>query len=209
MLNPADLVFDIGANLGDKTEWFASKGLAVVAVEPQPEILDQLISRFKGLLNVTICPFGVGRKRERLEMSISTHGHVLSTFADHWKKGRFSQVDWDRRAEVQIVTLDDLVSEYGMPKYCKVDVEGYEREVIGGLSQKIGIISYEFTNEYMEHAYECLDRLKLLGYCKFNISLGESEKFNFLQWLSSDDLIDEISLLRGQEDLWGDIYAYY
>jgi len=54
--------------------------------------------------------------------------------------------------------------------YC----EGYESEVLRGLSQKIGVISFEFTSEFTFKAIECLCLLRGLGYNSFNISVGET-----------------------------------
>ena len=47
---------------------------------------------------------------------------------------RFGRVRWDRTVEVEVVTLDDLVMACGVPSFCKVGVEGFEAEVLSGLS---------------------------------------------------------------------------
>lgn len=206
-LLPGDVVFDIGANTGNKAEPLVQHGLMVICVEPQPMMVQKLNARFQATENVVIKAVGIGSKRGKLSMSISSTEPTLSTFAQHWQEGRFSQSVWDASTEVEVIMLDDLVKEFGAPRYCKIDVEGYEREVIEGLSTRIGVISYEFTNEYMNHALEVLRKLIKLGYTKFNLSLGESEEFQFKQWIPYYELSAILHSARDQAGLWGDIYA--
>ncbi|ABK43218.1 methyltransferase FkbM family [Magnetococcus marinus MC-1] len=206
-LFPGDIVFDIGAHIGDKAAWFAQRGLEVVCVEPQPEMVKQLTERFQNTPNVSIKGVGLGSKRGLLQMSIASKTPTLSTFAPHWKAGRFVNCEWDSSTNVEIILLDDLVNEFGVPRYCKIDVEGYEREVIKGLSQRIGIISYEFTNEYMDHALDVLQSLIKIGYTKFNLSLGEQDHFYFPRWLTYYELASTLHASRQNVNLWGDVYA--
>src|SRR5262249_60695009 len=54
---------------------------------------------------------------------------------------------WDETAaiEVNVVTLDSLIDEFGVPDYIKIDVEGFDLEVLRGLSQPIALLSVEFN----------------------------------------------------------------
>jgi hypothetical protein len=58
-----------------------------------------------------------------------------------------------------MTTLDELISAHGSPAFCKIDVEGYEAEVLAALSQPIAALSFEFTPEVRAVALECVDRL--------------------------------------------------
>ena len=42
---------------------------------------------------------------------------------------------WDRAVEVEVTTLDDLIAVHGAPAFCKIDVEGFEVDVLAGLTQ--------------------------------------------------------------------------
>ena len=90
-------------------------------------------------------------------MSINTKQPVISTFAAHWKTGRFSNSNWDKKIMVDVTTLDDLIIKFGEPNYIKIDVEGFEHEVILGLTKKSGIISFEFTSEFIDDAFKSLN----------------------------------------------------
>jgi len=63
---------------------------------------------------------------------------------------------------VPIKTLDQLIATYGRPKYIKIDVEGYELPVIGGMHAKIDLISFE----YHLNKDDCAAKLQIIEYLK-------------------------------------------
>ena len=66
---------------------------------------------------------GLGKSQQKMEMSINSKQPVISTLAEHWKTGRFSDSKWDKKIIVDITTLDELIKKFGDPKYIKIDVE--------------------------------------------------------------------------------------
>jgi FkbM family methyltransferase len=205
---PGDLVYDVGANQGDKAEWFLRRGARVVCVEPQPQMLELLHARFDRNPDVTIVGKALGRSVGELPMSICSASPTISTLSPDWKQGRFVDATWDSVVTVQITTLDLLVAEHGVPRYIKVDVEGFEREVFSGLSQRLGVVSFEFTSEYIANAFEVVRLLLRQGYTRFNVSLGENPDYGLPQWVSYQDLV--VVLMQNCQQhpkLWGDIYA--
>ena len=135
-LNTNDLFFDVGAHLGEKSKELIKNNINVVMIEPQPECLKQLNKLYSENKFVTIVPMGLGKSQQKMEMSINSKQPVISTFAEHWKTGRFSDSKWDEKIIVDITTLDELIKKFGDPKYIKIDVEGFEHEVILGLTKK-------------------------------------------------------------------------
>ena len=106
-----------------------------------------------------------------------------------------------------MTTLDDLIKIYGVPKYIKIDVEGFELDVLLGLSQKAGIISFEFTSEFLDQTINCLNHLKKIGYQEYNFSIGERRKF-YTHWSNTEDLIQELrNEITNDKLLWGDVYC--
>jgi FkbM family methyltransferase len=205
---PGDLVFDVGAHNGEKSAWFLRRGARVVCVEPQPAMVARLKSRFADNGDVVIVPKGLGRAPGRLEMSINSQQPVLSTFSEDWKTGRFAGLTWDKKVEVEITTLDQLVFAHGVPRYTKIDVEGFEAEVLSGLSTKIGCISFEFTGEYVQTAIGIVEYLAVLGYTHFNISLGESDEFTGPEWLDTAAVVLQLETrARANVKVWGDVYC--
>ena len=206
-LNTNDLFFDVGAHLGDKSKELIKNKINVVMIEPQPECLKELKKLYSENPFVTIIPMGLGRSKQKLEMSVNSKQPVISTFAEHWKTGRFSESVWDKKITVDITTLDELIKKFGDPKFIKIDVEGFEHEVLLGLTKKSGIISFEFASEFIENAYKSIDYLISIGYTEFNYSLGERRKF-YTQWSNANTIKEGLKNNIKEDDLlWGDLYC--
>ena len=207
LINKEEIIFDIGAHSGEKSKNLLKICSKLILVEPQPEYVKILKKKFSKISKVVILPYGISSKKKTLKLKINTSNPLISTFSDHWDKGRFAESKWDKVINVDTITLDQLINDYGHPKYIKIDVEGFELEVLKGLTKKTGIISFEFTSEFFKDAVKCLDHLNLLGYQNFNYSEGEKRKFNF-DWTSKDKILEEIeNKVKTNNYLWGDIYA--
>ena len=108
--------------------------------------------------------------------------------------------------EVKVTTLDQLIQEYGLPVYCKIDVEGYELQVLQGLSTPIPMLSFEYVPAAMSRAKDCVLRLCELADYRFNWSCGELYKMNAATWLPAREML---AVLSGNLELGGsgDVYA--
>ena len=207
-----DLCFDIGANVGNKTETFLRVAGRVVAVDPQPACVFELTRRFRNDSRVVIVKEGVGAEPGEADMYICEDINVLSTMSPKWiQKSRFAsnkRVSWNTKEKIPITTLDLLIARYGRPKFCKIDVEGYELSVVQGLTQPLEYLSFEFMKEFLDDAEEVLTVLSRICPFKANYSLYEHyDLVHFAKrWRSGSDTIAE---LRAMEDpkLWGDIYV--
>ncbi len=204
MIQENDLVFDVGAYVGDKTESYLRKGARVVCFEPEPVSLDKLHKRFDGNLNVTIVPQGLSSFSGMQRLEICTAARTISTFASHWQTGRFRKYHWDHHFDVPVTTLDAAIALYGLPRFIKIDVEGYELEVLRGLSQQVPYLSFEFAREFLSHTVMCLGRLMDLGYCDFNVTLEKDPEFAG-EWTAWDALV--LWLTNQDEKAWGDVFC--
>ncbi len=205
-----DLCFDVGANVGTRTALFLELGARVVCVEPQESCVNVLRSAYATNSNVIIVDKALGDRSGQGELLVSTHDHVLSTLSPHWSdEGRFaSQHVWDMRQQVSIVTLDSLIAQYGMPRFCKIDVEGFELAVLRGLSHCIPVLSFEIVSEFRTEAQQCLDYLESLGPVVFNFSWGDSMKMMLPNWVGANVLLEKIGVAYDRA-LWGDVYAKF
>ncbi len=207
-IKKGDAVFDIGAHRGNRTEIFLRLGARVVAVEPQKRCIKYLQSKFGKEPNFILVKKGLSDKEGKLTIFVCGEADTISTFSEKWKTGRFSNYKWNKQEIVPVTTLDNLIKEFGIPSFCKIDVEGYELKVLKGLSKPIPYLSFEFTKEFFEDAKACLDHLISLGYWQFNFSLSGSMEFFFPRWESSKEIIQKTSLIKDKL-LWGDIYAKF
>jgi len=212
-IEPGMLVFDIGANLGNYSQLFFDKQSRVVAVEPQVDCCRFLRRRFRATAGkVTIVNRGIGAHVGHEELRVSS-SHTLSSFSTDWidrvratKRFESDHAVWNRREVVEMTTLDALILTYGCPDYLKIDVEGYEREVLRGLSRQVRFVSFEFTiPELVGDAIECLELLKRNGRYEF-VSLLEPHSPR--RWVGSDTLVAEIRALEASGRLCnGDVLA--
>ncbi len=205
-----DLVFDIGANIGERSQLFLEIGAKVICVEPQINCLKILHEKFDGNKNVVIVDKALGESEGEGSITICETDHTISTMSDKWKaEGRFSNTyTGGQNVKVSVSTLDNLIEKYGLPKFCKIDVEGFEVSVIKGLSKKIPFISFEFTREFLKDAEDILRHLSAIGDVEVNFSLGESMMLFDKQWISSHDMFSQINKMDDQL-LWGDVYIKF
>ena len=103
-------------------------------------------------------------------------------------------------------TFSELIDHYGVPDFCKIDVEGFEHQVLSTLLEPIPTLSFEFNREYFDVAEDCIRKLSELGPYIFNYTLGEATSLTHNKWVKADGLLET---LRKSPDpfLWGDVYA--
>jgi len=206
-----DLVFDVGANLGNRTKVFLRLGAKVVAFEPQSSCADILESTLGRNPSFHLVRKALGDKIGVAEMLIGD-AHVLSTLSYRWveavhNSGRFDKAQWQAREQVFVSTLDESIAEYGRPAFVKIDVEGYEPQVLSGLSSPLARGSIEFSSEAIDGTISCLEKLASLKPCSFQVILGESMDFLWPRWRPKEDALEAIRKLTQIDPLaWGDIY---
>ncbi|MDX1647892.1 MAG: FkbM family methyltransferase, partial [Longimicrobiales bacterium] len=167
-VRPGDVVFDVGAHLGDRTAAFAALGARVVALEPQPELVPWLRRLAGRRAGVEVVEAAVGRSEGTARLAVSEATPTLSTLSNGWRKRvveenpTFQDVRWNRFVEVPVTTLDALITRYGEPGFCKIDVEGHEADVLAGLSRPLSALSFEFVSGTLDVALACVRRLEAL-----------------------------------------------
>ncbi|GAA4329162.1 FkbM family methyltransferase [Flaviaesturariibacter amylovorans] len=194
---PGALIFDIGGNDGHKTEAFLHLARTVVTCEPDAQNVHTLRVRFRNRRQrVHIEPVALGAAPGTLPLQVHHPGSAFNTLnpkfraiteadrATRWNE----EIAFTGTTDVPVTTLDALIEKYGVPTFVKIDVEGYELEVVKGLSRPIAFLSLEcLFPEFRDELQESLSLLTGLdGSCTFNLSVHE--KLIYPRWLSRTGL---------------------
>jgi FkbM family methyltransferase len=212
-----DLIFDIGANVGSKTDIFLSLGARVVAVEPDDacqRIIGDRFLRFRFMpRSVSIVGKAVSEKAGTERILVDGPGSAVNTmnpeWADHLKQNRVSfkyahcGLKFSQSKLVETTTVEELVSLYGVPYFVKIDVEGHELSVLRGMRRPVPILSFEVNLSVLRHeGVECVRVLSRLGQdgrfnytpdCCSGLALRDwvgAEKFCSTLGLCSDETIE-------------------
>jgi len=210
-LHPGDLAFDIGAHAGNRVRVFRRIGAQVVAVEPQPDFVALLRVLYGRDPAVVIEATGVAAKVGQGQLHLSSRTPTVSTFADSWMSDvqadrRFQRICWNSVVSVPLITLDELIARHGEPQFCKIDVEGFEYEVLSGLSNPIPALSFEYIPVAGARAVACIERTSALGKYRYRHSRVETHRWSGDTWLEPEGMIKILRAMPAN-DRSGDVYA--
>jgi FkbM family methyltransferase len=160
---------------------------------------------------VTIEPVAVGREAGSANLMINPRNPTVSTASQEFVSAAHNAPGWEtqrwtRTIQVPVTTLDALIGKHGKPVFIKIDVEGFEAEVLAGLTQPVRALSFEFTTIQRDVARACIERCRALGYTRFNSALGESQVLIHEQWVGGDAMAAWLAALPHAANS-GDIYA--
>lgn len=208
-INKGDLCFDVGANMGSRTGTFSKLGAKVIAIEPNQNCCQVLRNKFGTTPNVSLLQIALGAQPGKGTLHLANYHEVstLSTlFIEQYSHQEKHNILWDKTVQVPLSTLDQLIQEYGLPKFCKIDVEGYETEVLKGLSQPIPYLSFEYNDRLKEKALECLEILSKFSDLSYNFSPYESMQLSLDTWKNQANFYQYLQDLSSNI-LTGDVYV--
>jgi FkbM family methyltransferase len=210
-VRPGDLCFDIGAHVGNRLWAWSKLGARIVALEPQPHCMSLLRRWYGGRANVVLLEQAVGSTLGTGTLFISERTPTVSTLSPDWIAGvrgtpGFAGVRWDHSIPVRVTTLDELVARYGLPAFCKIDVEGAELDVLRGLSYPLKALSFEYIPATADVAVACIGRLGELGRYEYNWLPSETRRLRSAVWLGPVQMADLLRRMP-KHGRSGDVYA--
>lgn len=217
ILNKNCLVFDIGANKGNKTDVFSLIANKVIAVDPDKSNIMKLNSRFKFNKKINIENVAVGQKSGSNMFYILDDGIEVNTMNPKWKSiiennsnNRFHEKRLFKKSfEVKTITLVELIEKYRLPDYIKIDVEGYEWSVIQGLTTIVPLISFECNlPEFLSETISCIEYLNEIS-SEYLFDIAIDNKFVFNNWVDKNEVQEKlISLTIGSAEIYAKITNY-
>ena len=127
--------FDVGANVGNHSLFMAAQGLKVFAFEPFPPVRAELRRKFEANPGLPVCvfEFGMGDSDARLRFRPPSGANMgTGSFID-------GTSDEGEQIELQVRLGDAVFGELGLPAIdiLKIDVEGFECQVLAGLAGRL------------------------------------------------------------------------
>ena len=205
-----DLVFDVGANTGNKSYEFLKHETRVIGFEPQPLCAKYCRKRFANNSNFMLEEIGLDSVEGGsiiYESRASGLSSMSTEFINTVKKERFRKYTWENKITIKVDTLDNMIKKHGKPHFIKIDVEGYEYNVLKGLTIPIDIISIEYTPELVNNTLACIDYLESLNKnIIFNYGFRENTFFKYQKWISRNEIVSYLKSVKDYKFEFGDVY---
>lgn len=162
------VILDVGANYGFVSlalQNNLSKNSRIYSFEPHPSIVSSFKKSIEknNIKNIIVENVAVGNKDGMIDINLySQSSNILS-----------SEAKVSKKIQIRQIQLDSYLNEFKIvPNFIKIDVDGYELEVLMGLKQtllKFKPILVVETNDNIE----IINFLKDLNYEFFNLDLEE------------------------------------
>jgi FkbM family methyltransferase len=185
------LIFDIGYNIGDFARACTKiyNNCKIIGVEANPMLTERYWRTFREQRNLKEKPKNVelinklvsSESGKQIPFYINAYQHGLSSASvEFMEKSRFtkgskyipnpedSAIFLDP-INVETITLDDLIKKHGTPDFIKIDVEGYEQEVVSGLSKSVSLLGLEWHEEDYDSVVNSVNHLISLGFKEFGV----------------------------------------
>jgi FkbM family methyltransferase len=210
LIQPTNLVFDIGANLGILAHIFSSLGARVIALEPNADCVRHIQLSYECDQIETIQAVA-GADNGVAVLNVSDERDDISSMSTEWitaiKNEHAEYRDlWSRKVTVPVLTLDTLIKHYGVPYFIKIDVEGFEESVLKGLSTQPPLLSFEFNRALPDATDRCLELGIFASGSVFNFAMGDPVKFELPEWVGKNELRESLGRLE-KGDRYGDIFV--
>jgi FkbM family methyltransferase len=179
------VVYDIGANFGAFTLYFlknSGERGRVVAFEPIKKNCDDILENVRinklDMNKLTVIPMGLGSNRRKETLTFDPMNTSRASF-DAAIGGQIKAVKGSTQEEIEVDSLDNVIVRYSLPNpdFVKIDVEGFESEVLRGMTYLIKSARPQLLiemhgideNHKQKNACDVVGFLESAGYSMFHI----------------------------------------
>jgi FkbM family methyltransferase len=171
-----DLIYDVGAHKGEDTDFYLKKGFSVIAIEASPQLCVGLSQRFLDYIQqgqLTVLNIAVTERTGTVAFYIDQKNSIWGTTKSDWV-ARNKRIGGGRISKIRVESapLSDLMKKHGVPRYCKVDIEGNDLEALKSLANAPvapTFISVESEKHDWRQLVEQFSIMQTIGYNRFKI----------------------------------------
>lgn len=206
------ILFDIGANEGKYTDANMKNFDKYILVEANHVLAEKLREKYRTYASVYIVEAIASNKEN--EVFYISNANTISTSDPEWiQKSRFSNnYTWTPVEGIKTVSVDTLIQEFGEPTLIKIDVEGYEYNVLQSLSKKVNMLCFEWAEEKKKEILLSLEYLNAHNYTKFHIQIEDKYDYSVKDgdWQDYTTVYNTMnsSCDVNRKDSWGMIWAF-
>jgi FkbM family methyltransferase len=171
-----NLIYDVGAHKGEDAEVYLKKGFRVIAIEANPEfcaIVSDKLQEFVKSGVLTVLNFAISNTSGEIEFYVDRDFSVFGTTNRDWvERNRGLGFGKVHTLTVKSARLPDIMKEYGVPRYCKIDIEGNDLEALSSLETVIEpprFISIESDKTSWFSLLKEFETFEKLGYSQYKI----------------------------------------
>jgi FkbM family methyltransferase len=216
-----NLIMDVGMHTGEDVKRFLAAGFDVVAVEANPQLVMSASETFAAELDsgrLTIVAAAVAEARGRASFAVANHT-IWSTLEPELiaRNENLAETTY-RYIDVDTIPFGDVLDEFGVPYYLKVDIEGYDMlcvRALRGRNEKPVYVSIEssvsLNTAPVDAVFDELAELWTLGYRRFRY-VDQAREVNTVphdavwegpSWRSAWATLARAHLLRAHHNLAG------
>jgi FkbM family methyltransferase len=168
------LIFDIGCNNGEDSEFYLKKGFTVVAVEANPASCAELRRRFAGEIaagRFSLVDKAIAEQAGEITFYLKTADGSWGTTRSDYAERSTAYAGDITTLVVEAVKFSTLLENLDVPYYLKIDIEGSDVLCLEGLlsfSERPQFISVERDSSFARQ-YKELGLLNTLGYRRFQM----------------------------------------
>ena len=175
MREEEDLVFDVGAHVGDDSDFYLKLGFRVVAVEANPSLAARLKQRFAAEIDggrYVLVDKAIGSGHEEITFFVNRKTSVWGTADPSWALRNQRLGAESDEIRVPSVPFGELLQTYGCPYYLKIDIQGADMLCVTALKSadcRPTYLSVASSKTSWRDLLKEFDALESLGYTKFKV----------------------------------------
>ena len=190
------LIFDLGANLGDKSHIFSFFSKNLILYEPEEKLVEKLKFRFKKYKEIKIKNYVVLDEIKKINFYSAegkeSHSSVIKGYLENFADSESTNIIVKQE---KTTTLNHEINIHGNPYYCKIDCEGAEEKILKNLSFKINIISFEtYVPNFYQNAVKIIEGIEK----KFNSSFNLRKDYEYDFFLKNNVKSDQIKKILSE-----------